>query len=149
MQGLMAWLTSDGQEEGLKGAAWRDVCTVRRLQWEKFVKTKLEDAVRLFNSDYRKGFQMMQARPPPCLSAVAPTLCALPDAHAPTGGCHAALWTLRTAAAVMRSIGAARPKVAEASTWRPCEGGRVTPRWFMIVASSSAMHARWCRRAAV
>jgi hypothetical protein len=43
-------------------AAWNDLCAVRRTQWEKTLKTKLEDAVRLFNEDYRKGFQMMQVR---------------------------------------------------------------------------------------
>jgi hypothetical protein len=63
MQGLMAQLTQTAEPEEVGGNAWRELCGVRRLQWEKFLKTKLEDAVKLFNEDYRKGFQMMQVRP--------------------------------------------------------------------------------------
>lgn len=59
-------IQAPGQEE-LGGNAWQELCAVRRLQWEKFLKAKLEDAVELFNDDYRKGFQMMQARPPSLL----------------------------------------------------------------------------------
>ena len=63
VQGLMAQLNQRSEAEEVGGNAWRELCGVRRVQWEKFLKTKLEDAVRLFNDDYRKGFQMMQARP--------------------------------------------------------------------------------------
>lgn len=59
-------IQAPGQEE-LGGNAWQELCAVRRLQWEKFLKAKLEDAVELFNDDYRKGFQMMQACPLPWL----------------------------------------------------------------------------------
>jgi hypothetical protein len=62
LQGLMAQLNQGNDAEEVGGNAWRELCGVRRVQWEKFLKTKLEDAIRLFNDDYRKGFQMMQAR---------------------------------------------------------------------------------------
>lgn len=61
-------IQAPGQEE-LGGNAWQELCAVRRLQWEKFLKAKLEDSVELFNDDYRKGFQMMQARPPSLLDS--------------------------------------------------------------------------------
>lgn len=64
VQGLMAQLIQAPGQEELGGNAWQELCGVRRLQWEKFLKAKLEDAVELFNDDYRKGFQMMQARLP-------------------------------------------------------------------------------------
>lgn len=62
VQGLMAQLIQAPGQEELGGNAWQELCSVRRLQWEKFLKAKLEDAVELFNEDYKKGFQMMQAR---------------------------------------------------------------------------------------
>jgi hypothetical protein len=65
VQGLMAQLNQGTEAEEVGGNAWRELCGVRRVQWEKFLKTKMEDAIRLFNEDYRKGFQMMQARPRP------------------------------------------------------------------------------------
>ena len=43
-------------------AAWAELCAVRRLQWERAVKSRLEAAVEQFNEDYKKGFQLMQAR---------------------------------------------------------------------------------------
>lgn len=43
-------------------AAWAELCAVRRLQWEKALKARLEAAVEQFNEDYKKGFQLMQAR---------------------------------------------------------------------------------------
>lgn len=58
----MAQLNQGTEAEEVGGNAWRELCGVRRVQWEKFLKTKLEDAIKLFNEDYRKGFQMMQAR---------------------------------------------------------------------------------------
>lgn len=61
----MAQLNQGTEAEEVGGNAWRELCGVRRVQWEKFLKTKLEDAIRLFNDDYRKGFQMMQVRPAP------------------------------------------------------------------------------------
>lgn len=64
VQGLMAQLSQGTEAEEVGGNAWRELCGVRRVQWEKVLKTKLEDAIKLFNDDYRKGFQMMQARSP-------------------------------------------------------------------------------------
>ena len=41
VQGLMAQLNQRSEAEEVGGNAWRELCGVRRVQWEKFLKTKL------------------------------------------------------------------------------------------------------------
>jgi hypothetical protein len=64
-QGLMAQLADEplnAPDNGAASAAWVELGAVRRLQWEKALKGRLESAVEQFNDDYKKGFQFMQAR---------------------------------------------------------------------------------------
>jgi hypothetical protein len=69
MQGLIAQLAKEpsGSHDPEVTHAWEELCSVRRMQWEKTLKIRLESAVEQFNEDYKKGFQFMQARCSPFL----------------------------------------------------------------------------------
>ena len=63
-QGLLGQLAKEplGAHDPEVAPAWEELCAVRRIQWEKTIKAKLEAAIEQFNEDYKKGFQVMQVR---------------------------------------------------------------------------------------
>lgn len=90
-------------------AAWRELAAVRRLQWEKALKRRLESAVEQFNEDYKKGFQFMQARALVVSCFHAPDCARLDQAHSRLDGKHGkrsqSMRACRTASLLVRTAG--------------------------------------------